>query len=369
MPSFIRASSLSTKTRRPAVSLALVAAMLLVSLPGGPGRAPALAQDAASPAASADTAAANTAPDARLNTTNLHFSGSSADAQQFTVTGPAADGRLVATSTNPKVAAVEALPSPATAPGVQTFMVTPTGAGSTLILIMNPVGNRLVMGVDVGPPLAATKIGGTSLGLILGIGALAAIFAAVGTRSGGGSSSSNAPTAPPGGSTPPPGGSTPPPGGSTPPPGGSTPPPGGSTPPPGGTTPPPGGTTPPPGGSTPTPGPLTASPKQFGFVVGQMPTTGTFTVSESGYTGTFTASTQNAAVATVSPGSGTGPNATFAVMAQQGGTTTILVRDGRGNQAAVTVQVTQTNATVQSARRADPGAPALRPVPGPRGGR
>lgn len=56
MLSFIRASSLFTKTRRPAVSLALVAAMLLVSLPGGPGRAPALAQDAASPAASADTA-------------------------------------------------------------------------------------------------------------------------------------------------------------------------------------------------------------------------------------------------------------------------------------------------------------------------
>ncbi len=368
MLSFIRASSLLTKTRRPAVSLALVAAMLLVTLPGGPGRAPALAQDAASPAASADTAAANTAPDARLNTTNLHFSGSSADAQQFTVTGPAADGRLVATSTNPKVAAVEALPSAASAPGVQTFMVTPTGAGSTLILITNPVGNRLVMGVDVGPPLAATKIGGTSLGLILGIGALAAIFAAVGTRSGGGSSSSNAPTAPPG-STPPPGGSTPPPGGSTPPPGGSTPPPSGSPPPPGGSSPPPGGSSPPPGGSTPTPGPLTASPKQFGFVVGQMPTTGTFTVSESGYTGTFAASTQNAAVATVSPGSGTGPNATFAVMAQQGGTTTILVTDGRGNQAAVTVQVTQTNATVQSARRADPGAPALRPVPGPRGGR
>jgi hypothetical protein len=62
-------------------------------------------------------------------------------------------------------------------------------------------------------------------------------------------------------------------------------------------------------------------------------------VHETGYTGALDATSSNAAVATVSPSSATGPHATFTVTPVGSGTCTIAVKDASGNSAAATVTV------------------------------
>jgi hypothetical protein len=62
-------------------------------------------------------------------------------------------------------------------------------------------------------------------------------------------------------------------------------------------------------------------------------------VHEAGYTGALDAASSNAAVATVSPSSATGPHATFTVTPIGSGTCTIAVKDASGNSAAATVTV------------------------------
>jgi hypothetical protein len=68
-----------------------------------------------------------------------------------------------------------------------------------------------------------------------------------------------------------------------------------------------------------------------------------FGVTEANYAGTFTATSQNAAVATVAPG--TQPN-TFVVTPAGAGQTTITVQDTGNRTTSVTVTVTLTPVTV-----------------------
>lgn len=86
---------------------------------------------------------------------------------------------------------------------------------------------------------------------------------------------------------------------------------------------------------TPTPMPQ-VSPASLSFSSGA---TQTFSVQENNYSGSLSASSANAQVATVSPGSGNGPNAVFTVQPIAGGKTTITVTDSLGNTATVNVSV------------------------------
>jgi hypothetical protein len=88
------------------------------------------------------------------------------------------------------------------------------------------------------------------------------------------------------------------------------------------------------------PGPLSVNPTSLSFTAVGSGSSQTFAASESNYSGPLTAASLNAAVATVSPASGSGPNQTFTVTPQGPGSTSIVVTDDHGNSASVSINVT-----------------------------
>ncbi|HTV73305.1 MAG TPA: hypothetical protein VME66_06360 [Candidatus Acidoferrales bacterium] len=66
-------------------------------------------------------------------------------------------------------------------------------------------------------------------------------------------------------------------------------------------------------------------------------------MSESGYTGTFTEHDGCAGIATVSPGTGSGPSLTETAMGTAAGTCLATFTDSAGQHASVTIVVTTTS--------------------------
>ncbi len=87
------------------------------------------------------------------------------------------------------------------------------------------------------------------------------------------------------------------------------------------------------------PGTLTVSTSSLSFLVGGA--TQTFTASESSYAGAINASSGNASVATVTPASGAGPGPiTFTVTPTGAGSTSITITDDHGGKKTVSITVT-----------------------------
>ena len=92
---------------------------------------------------------------------------------------------------------------------------------------------------------------------------------------------------------------------------------------------------------TPTPNPLTVTPTSLAFIATGAANAQNFTASETAYSGAFTMSTTcTAAIATVTPSSGTGPSSMFTVTPQGAGSCTVTIHDTNGQNATVTIGVT-----------------------------
>ncbi len=117
------------------------------------------------------------------------------------------------------------------------------------------------------------------------------------------------------------------------------------------------------GGPTPTPTPtVTASATATPLTLVANPTTVSIsglgaanaqplTASESAYTGQITESDTCAGIATVSPGTGTGPTLSETVTGVAAGTCVVTFKDGNGETATSTVQVTTSGVVIQSHTR------------------